>query len=62
MFRRKRGLVMALALVAATVSLPGCLLAVGSHTEGSDRRFEKLEARMRAAEQRLGIATAEVSK
>jgi DNA-binding IclR family transcriptional regulator len=53
---------MAAALVAATFTLPGCLLAVGSSSSASDRRLERLEERMRRAEERLGIPPQEASQ
>lgn len=62
MERRWRGLAMAAALVAATFTLPGCLLAVGSSSSASDRRLERLEERMRRAEERLGIPPQEASQ
>ena len=60
---RKRGVLAALALVAAAGTLPGCLVAVGSTGSGGNRaRVTKLEDRMTAAEKRLGIPAAEVNQ
>lgn len=59
MTRRPR-IALALALVAAAAALPGCAISIGSSSaRSSDDRLDQLSARMRAAEQKLGIPTPE---
>lgn len=40
---------------AAALLVPGCVVSVGSKSGGGDDRVERLERRIAAAEQRLGI-------
>ena len=60
MVRWRRATAVALALGGLAATLPGCMVAVGSTLPGdADHRVERLEKRMKAAEERLGLPSPE---
>ena len=56
MERMRRVVLGGAALGVVATGLPGCMFAIGNTATGSEKRLHRLDERITAAEQRLGIA------